>query len=60
MPKLLCARAALAGQSFANDREITRATTVATAQRNRRTRPWVWGRPPKPHRTLRRLLVYRV
>lgn len=53
-------RAALAGQSFADDREITQATTVATAQLNRRARPWVWGRPPKPHRTLRRLLVYRV
>ena len=53
-------RAALAGQSFANDREIDQATTVATAQLNRRAKPWVWGRPPKPHRHLRRLLVYRI
>lgn len=37
----LSRRAAPAGQSFADDRELTRATTVATAQRNRRTRPWV-------------------
>ena len=44
-------RAALAGQSFANDREIDQATTVATAQLNRRA---------KPHRSLRRLLVYRI
>ncbi len=60
MPKLLCARAARAGQSFADDRKLTQATIVATAPRNRCTRPWVWGRPPKTHRTLRRLLVYRV
>jgi DDE superfamily endonuclease len=53
-------RAALAGQSFANDHEIDQATTVATAQLNRRAKPWVWGRPPKPHRYLRRLLVYRI
>ena len=53
-------RAALAGQSFANDREIARATTVATAQLNRRARPCVWGQPPRPHRPLRRLLVYRI
>ena len=53
-------RAALAGQSFANDREIDQATTVATAQLNRRATPWVWGRPPAPHRHLRRLLVYRI
>ena len=53
-------RAALAGQSFANDREIDQATTVATAQLNRRATPWIWGRPPKPHRHLRRRLVYRI
>ena len=53
-------RAALAGQSFADDHEIDQATTVATAQLNRRAKPWIWGRPPKPHRQLRRLLVYRI
>ena len=53
-------RAALAGQSFADDREIDQATTVATAQLNRRAQPWVWGRPPKPHRIRRRLLIYRI
>jgi hypothetical protein len=51
-------RAALAGQSFANDREIAQATAVATAQLNRRAPPRVWGRPPRPHRRLRRLLMY--
>ena len=53
-------RAALAGQSFANDEDITQAATVATKQLNKRAKPWVWGRPPKPHRHLRRLLVYRI
>lgn len=53
-------RAALAGQSFANDEDITQATTVATKQLNKRAKPWVWGRPPKPRRHLRRLLVYRI
>ena len=51
-------RAALAGQSFADDHEIDQATTVATAQLNHHAKPWVWGRPPKPRRHLRRLLVY--
>jgi hypothetical protein len=53
-------RAARAGQSFANDEDITQATTVATKQLTKRAKPWVWGRPPKPHRHLRRLLVYRI
>ena len=51
-------RAALAGQSFADGAEIDEATRVATAQLNRRARPWVWGRPPKPPRRRRRRLVY--
>jgi hypothetical protein len=53
-------REALAGQSFADDREITLATGVATRQLNRRAKPWVWGRPPRPHRPLRRTFVYRL
>jgi len=53
-------RAARAGQSFATDEDITQATTVAAKQRNKRATPSVWGRPPKPHRHLRRLLVYRI
>ena len=51
-------RAALAGQSFADGAEIDHATRVATAQLNRRARPWVWGRPPKPSRHRRRRFVY--
>ncbi len=38
-------RDALAGQSFANPDEIAQATRVATAQLNRRAKPWIWGRP---------------
>jgi DDE superfamily endonuclease len=41
-------RDALAGQSFANPKEIEQATRVATAQLNRRAKPWIWGRPRHP------------
>ena len=51
-------RAAYAGQCFANRAEIALATRVATAQLNRHTHPWVWGRVPLPHRVLRRRFVY--
>jgi hypothetical protein len=33
---------------------------VATEHLNARAKPWVWGRPPPPHRTLRRRFVYRL
>jgi hypothetical protein len=51
-------REAFAGQSFADAKEIDLATRVATAHLNARAHPWVWGRPPPPHRTLRRRFVY--
>jgi hypothetical protein len=54
----LLRRAAYAGQCCANREEIARATRVATRQLNARARPWVWGRPPPPHRQLRRRFVY--
>jgi len=53
-------RDALAGQSFANPKEIEQATQIATAQLNRRAKPWVWGRPPKDHRRYRHLFCYRI
>lgn len=53
-------RDALAGQSFANPKEIEQATRVATAQLNLRAKPWVWGRPPKIPRCHRRLFCYRI
>jgi transposase len=51
-------KTALAGQSFADPEEITHATTVATRQLNTHARPWIWGRPAPPTRTLRRRFVY--
>jgi transposase len=54
----LLRRDAFAGQSFADHTEIDGATKLATCQLNRRAKPWVWGRPPRPHRQLRRHLVY--
>jgi hypothetical protein len=53
-------RDALAGQSFANPKEIEQATRVATAQLNRRAKPWIWGRPPKLRRHYRRVFSYRI
>jgi transposase len=54
----LLRRAAFAGQTFADADEIAHAVEVATAQLNARAKPWVWGRLPPPHRTLRRKFVY--
>jgi len=51
---------ALAGQTFVDGEEIDQATAIATQQLNRRAKPWIWGRPPRPKRRLRRCLVYRV
>jgi len=53
-------REALAGQTFVDGEEIERATEVATRQLNRRAKPWVWGRPERPHRHLRHSFVYRI
>jgi DDE superfamily endonuclease len=53
-------RDALAGQSFANPKEIEQATRVATTQLNLRAKPWVWARPPKIPRHYRRLFCYRI
>jgi hypothetical protein len=53
-------REAFAGPSFADAQEIDQATQVATQQLNARAKPWVWGRPPPPHRRLRRHFVYRL
>ncbi|HEV2459528.1 MAG TPA: transposase, partial [Ktedonobacterales bacterium] len=53
-------REAFAGQSFADPPEIAQATRVATQQLNARAKPWIWGRPPKPHRHRRHLFCYRI
>ena len=51
-------RAAFAGQTFADDDEIDQATVLATRKLNHRAKPWLWGRPPRPQRHLRRRFVY--
>jgi hypothetical protein len=53
-------RDALAGQDFANPKEIDQARRVATAQLNARAQPWIWGRPAKTPRYRRRLFCYRI
>ena len=53
-------RKAFAGTSLANAEDIAYATRLATAQLNRHAYPWIWGRPPPRHRTLRRCSVYRL
>ncbi len=52
-------RKAFTGVSLAGSDDIAYATRLATAQLNRHAQPWVWGRPPPPHRTRRRCFVYR-
>jgi len=56
----LLRKEAFAGQTFADGAEIDHATAVATRQLNRRAKPWIWGRPPRPKRRRRRCLVYRI
>ena len=51
-------RKAFAGASLANADDFAYATHIATAQLNRHACPWVWGRPPPPHRSLRRCFLY--
>jgi transposase len=53
-------RQALAEVDFADSYEIDQASRVATRQLNRKAKPWVWGRPPKPPRHQRRIFVYRL
>jgi len=53
-------RDALAGQDFANPREIDQARRVATAQLNARAQPWIWGRPKSSPRHRRHLFCYRI
>jgi hypothetical protein len=53
-------REAFAGQSFADAKEIDLATRVATEHLNARAHTWVWGRPPRPQRVLRRRFIYRL
>jgi len=51
-------REAFAGQGFATGEDIAEGTRAATQRLNRRAKPWVWGRPPRRHRCLRRRFIY--
>jgi hypothetical protein len=51
-------REAFAGQTFADADEIDHITRLATRKLNHRAKPWIWGRPPRPHRHLRRRFIY--
>ena len=53
-------RAGFAGQTFADDEEIDRATEVATKQLNKRAKPWIWGRPQRPPRIRRAAFSYHI
>src|SRR5262249_46146117 len=43
-----------------NADEIEQATSITTAQLNRRANPWIWGRSHKEHRHSRQLFFYRL
>jgi hypothetical protein len=51
-------REACAGQTFADAEEIDQVSVLATAKLNHRAKPWIWGRPCRPQRHLRRRFVY--
>jgi len=53
-------RAAFAGQTCADGKEIAQATAVATKQLNARAKPWRWGHPQRPPRVLRHSYIYRI
>jgi hypothetical protein len=48
------------GKASPIPRKSRQATRVATAQLNRRAKPWVWGLPLKDPRHYRRLFCYRI
>ena len=56
----ICCRTAFAGVSLANAEDVAYATRIATVHLTRHARPWIWGRPAPPRRTLRRCCVYRL
>ena len=53
-------RKAFAGVSLADADDIAYVTRIATTQLNRHATPWIWGRPPPRHRTLRHCMIYRL
>jgi hypothetical protein len=59
MPTLLFARPPL---DATEERQVRRLAGSRHAPGDwiRRAKPWVWGRPPRPRRHLRRCFVYRL
>ena len=51
---------ALAGRDCASAHEVDQALHAGVADWNRQPTPFLWGRPPKPTRHLKRTYVYRI
>jgi hypothetical protein len=51
---------ALAGRDCRSPEEIDQALHAGVAEWNQHPTPFLWGRPPKPHRHLKRTYVYRI
>jgi transposase len=51
---------ALAGRDCRSTKEVTDALQAGVADWNQRPTPFLWGRPPKPKRHLKRTYVYRI
>jgi len=51
-------REAFTGQTSADGEEIDQVTIDVTHKLNQRKKPWIWRRPPRVYRQLRRRLVY--
>jgi transposase len=51
---------ALAGRGCASVEAVDQALSAGVADWNRRPTPFLWGRPPRPKRALKRLYVYRI
>jgi hypothetical protein len=57
--KILSQRA-LAGRHCTSTEEVDHAVHAGVADWNRQPTPFLWGRPPKPRRQLKRRHVYRI
>jgi hypothetical protein len=51
---------ALAGRGCASVEAVDQALSAGGADWNRRPTPFLWGRPPRPKRALKRRYVYRI
>src|SRR5262249_21345830 len=51
---------ALAGRECARAQEVDAALHAGVADGNQQPTPFLWGRPPKPKRSLKRTYVYRI